>query len=257
MGRLDQVIKERMAEAVARSYYRPWHRRMGGRFFLLFLGLIGFGLVYFAYLTVSSVSHIRRGDIYNRDIGTWISEDQFVANQKLVAEVVTEDDPWLGASEPLIFVVAYESFACPFCKADQPEIKKMLAEFGSIVRFVTKDFPTEGLHPDVFSAHLAAGCAQDQGKYWEYRDLLFANQGDFKKDNLKKLASQLGLNARDFNQCLDQDKYNQEIRQDYASGVQAGAIGTPSYVINSNLIPGAISFDMWKKIIAFILKEGY
>ena len=188
---------------------------------------------------------------------SWISQDQFVANQKLVAEVVTEDDPWLGATEPLVFIVAYESLACPFCKADQPEIKKMLAEFGGVVRFVTKDFPTEGLHPDVFSAHLAAGCANEQGKYWEYRDLLFANQGNFKNDNLKKLAGQLGLNSRDFNQCLDQDKYNQEIRQDYASGVQVGAIGTPSYVVNGNLIPGSISFDMWKKIIAFILSEGY
>ena len=55
----------------------------------------------------------------------------------------------------------------------------------------------------------------------------------------------------------DSEKFAKEIRQDYADGVQAGVVGTPSYLINGHLIPGSISYEMWEEIIGFILKETY
>lgn len=257
MSNFDQKIKERMDNVVVRHYFKPWHKRFWGRALIVLAAIFVLVFIFFIYKVAFSFVHIRKGDIWNREVGVWVSPEQFKTNQEAIANLITDDDPWLGAKDPLIFIVAYDSMACPFSKADQPEIKKMLAEFGSTVRFVVKDFPTEGLHPNVFEAHLASGCANEQGKYWEYRDLLFANQGNFKRDNLKVLAKQLGLDNKKFDECLNTDKYNQEIRQDYAGGVQADVIGTPSYVINGNLIPGAISFDNWKKIIGYILKEGY
>lgn len=257
MRPIEQKIKQRMSEAVVRSYFKPWHKRTWAKVLFFFLAIIFILVVYFIYLTASSFIHLRKGDIYNQQIGAWITPVQFENNQKALADLLSDDDPWLGAEKPLIFVVAYESLACPFCKADQAEIKKMLGQFGTFVRFVTKDFPTEGLHPNVFEAHLAAGCANEQGKYWEFRDKAYANQGNFSRDNFKTWARELGLDSAKFNKCLDEDKYNQEIRQDYAEGVQAGVIGTPSYVINGNIIPGAIGFDMWKEIVAYILNENY
>lgn len=257
MGLLEQKIKARLDDVRVRHYYKPWPKRLWGRIIIILLVVIAVSVLYFIYLTFNSWNHIRKGDVYSPEAGIWVSQDQFIKNQQDIADIISDDDPWLGAKEPLVFIVAYESMSCPFCKADQPEIKKLLADFGTTVRFVTKDFPTEGLHPNVFNAHLAAGCANEQSKYWEYRDLLFANQDNFKRDNLKALAKQLGLDMSKFVPCLEQDQYNQEIRQDYASGVQVGVIGTPSYLINGNLIPGSINFETWKKIIAYILKETY
>ncbi len=253
---IEDKIKERMDKAVIQSYYIPWYKRIWGKFLILVAIVVLFLLLYFVYLLINNMWHINRGDIYNPELG-WVTDEQFVQSQELVTELMTDDDPWLGAEQPLIFIVAYESFGCPYCKANQTDIKAMIAKFGSIARFITKDFPTDALHLGATEAHLAAACAHEQNKYWEYHDILFTNQGDFTKNQLKEYAKSVGLNQQQFDECLDTEKYKQEIKQDYASGVQAGVEGTPSYIINGNLFPGTISIALWEEIIGFILKEGF
>lgn len=254
---IEDKIKARIDQAQVRSYYKPWFRRGWGRVATVLGVILILVVLYFLYLVINNIWHLKRGEFYSIDTNTWISQVEFEKNQQAVAELMTDDDPWLGSEEPLVYVAAFESFACPYCQDSQADIKTMLAEFGGLVRFVTKDFPTEGLHPNVFDAHLAAACADEQGRYWEYHDLLYQNQEHFDRDNLKKLASQVGINMNQFNECLTSEKYAQEIREDYSDGVQAGIQGTPSYLINGNLIPGQIPLDVWKDIIGFILKEGY
>jgi protein-disulfide isomerase len=106
----------------------------------------------------------------------------------------------------------------------------------------------------------AAECASDQNKFWEYHDLLFAsqngeNQGAFSKDNLKKLAVQLGLDAKAFNDCLDTGKYTQIIQQQTALARQIGVQSTPSFVINGTPLVGGQPFEAFQQIIEqFITK---
>ena len=254
---IEDKIKKRVDDSVVKSYYKPWHKRWWGRGLILLAILFLLGVFYSAYVLIRGFVHAQRGEFFDANAGVWLSEEQYIINQKFAADLLTDDDPWLGADEPLINIIAYESFGCPFCKSNQADLKKMLANFGSIVRFTTKDFPTEGLHPGVLDAHLAAACANEQGKFWEYHDLLYANQKEFTRDELKDWAKSLGMVMPDFNECLDSDKYNQEIKQDYAMGAQAGVIGTPSYVINGNLIPGVIGYDVWEEIVGFIVKGEF
>ncbi len=251
-------IKARMEDVVVRSYYKPWHKRWWGRVFIAVLFLMVVGVIYFGFLTFSSLRHIQKGEIYSPDAGLWMTPDQLANSQEIAANLLSDDDPWIGAEKPLVNVIVYEDFGCPFCKENQADIKKMMSKFASIVRLTAKDFPNEGLHKGVFDAHLAAGCANDQGRYWEYRDLLYKNQGDeFTRPQLKDLAKTLGLDMLQFNDCMDTDKHNQEIRQDYASGVNLEVAGTPSYLINGSLIPGEITYDIWEQIIGFIIKGEY
>lgn len=252
---VEQKIKSRVADAVVKSYYKPWYKRAWGVAIIIILALILLFSIFFAFQIINSIRHLNNGEIFNPESGVWVSQEQFKNNQLLMAELMTEDDPWLGAEEPYIFVVAFESFSCPYCKENQEDIKKMLENFGSIVRFMPKDFPTEGLHPNVMDAHLAASCANEQGSYWEYHDLLYQHQGDFERDQLKSYAQEIGLNIENFNACMKEDRYEREIRQDYANGVQQGAIGTPTYVINGEVISGTISYDKWEEIIGYILKQ--
>lgn len=58
-----------------------------------------------------------------------------------------------------------------------------------------------------------------------------------------------------FKACLSDEKYAQEVRRDFAQGVELGVVGTPSYVVNGQLIPGAIPFDLWEQIIGFIIQQ--
>jgi len=253
---LKKELRERIKDVEAQSHFKPWFKRWWGKVIILLIILSIILFIYFSYLLFNNYRNLKKGNIYYEDLGTWITTEQYRENQKIVGEIMTEDDPWLGAEEPLIYIIAFESFACPFCRDNQEDLQKMITKFGKIIRFIFKDFPTEGLHENVFQAHLGAACAQEQGRFWEYHDLLFANQGDFTKNNLKYLAQNSGLNSRDFNSCLDEEKFSQEIRQDYAQGVQAGVAGTPSYLINGQLIPGAISYETWEEIIALIIKQG-
>lgn len=254
---LKKEFKERVKDAEAKSHFIPWKRRWWGRMIIGFIVLFIILFIYFVYLIFNNYNNLKQGNIYNKELGDWITIDQFKDNQKIIGELMTEDDPWLGSEEPLIYIVGYESFGCPYCKDDQADLMNMITKFSSIIRYITKDFPTEGLHEDVFNAHLAAACANEQGVYWEYRSILFDNQGNFDKNNLKLLAKNLGLNIKDFNSCLDNDKYSQEIRQDYANGVQSNVSGTPSYIVNGQLITGTINYETWETIIALILKKGF
>lgn len=252
---VEKRIKERMDNAKVKSYYKPWHKRWWARLIIIFLVIAVISLMYLGVSVINSTRHIKNGEFFNETLGVWITQEQYVENQKLIADLISGDDPWLGAEEPVINIVVYESFGCPYCKDNQVDIKKMIAKFSPLVRFTVKDFPTEALHPDVFPAHLAADCANDQGRYWEYHDELFANQdAGFSRNNLQGIAKKLGLNSKEFDQCLINEEFSQEIRQDYASGVQLGVVGTPTYIINGTVIPGALSMEMWEEIIGYIIK---
>jgi len=253
---VQNKIKARMEQAIVKSYFKSWYKRWWGKLLLLIGILFLLSLLYFSFFFVNDFRHIMAGDVFNEDLGVWISFEQYKDNQKEISDVLTEDDPYLGVDEPLVYIVAYESFGCPYCKDNQEDIKAMIDKFGPIVRFVVKDFPTEGLHKNVFNAHLAAGCAQEQGKFWEYHDILFANQNKFAFSQLKQYAVEIGLNENKFSKCLDNEDHAQEIRQDYAQGVDLGVTGTPSYVINGQLVPGVIPMALWKEIIGFIIKQN-
>ena len=251
---IKKRIKDRMSDAVVKSYYKPWHKRVSGRIFLVFIALVLFLAIYFIVRVGIGYYHVKKGDIYNEKLNIWLSQEQYVANQKLVADLMTDDDPWLGADNPIINVVAYESFACPFCKADQETLKRVMKKFGPLLRFTTKDYPTEGIHPGAFDAHLAASCANEQGVYWEYHDLLFEGDPQFDRKNLKLLSKNLGIDISQFNDCLADEKYASEIRQDYASGVELDIPGAPTYIINGEIIGGGLSYEYWEEIIGYILK---
>ncbi len=105
-----------------------------------------------------------------------------------------------------------------------------------------RDFPIAG-HQYAQKAAEASECADDQGKFWEYHDLMFANQSALDVDSLKGYAEQLGLDAGKFNDCLDSGEQSSEVQKDYEDGQNAGVSGTPNFFINGQLVPGAIPFE--------------
>jgi len=89
--------------------------------------------------------------------------------------VSLDDDPVKGDPNAPVTVVEYSDFQCPFCKRfyqqTLPQLEKNYIETGK-VKFVYKDFPLDSIHPNARPAHIAAECADEQGKFWEYHDLL-------------------------------------------------------------------------------------
>lgn len=152
--------------------------------------------------------------------------------------------PILGEEKAKIQIVVFSDYQCPFCekffKQVEPILRDQYIKTGQ-AKIAWRDFAFLG--PESLWAAEASRCANDQGKFWQYHDLLFnrqngENQGAFSKDNLKKFASELGLNRTDFDTCLDGGKYTQAVTDDTGYGQSIGVSGTPATFINGEFLEG-------------------
>jgi protein-disulfide isomerase len=107
-------------------------------------------------------------------------------------------------------------------------------------------------------AALAAECADEQGRFWEYHDTLFANQGGlaFTDSKLKEYARKLKLNPRTFGECLDSGKHREKVEGETAVAASLGARGTPTFFVNGRLLVGAQPFEAFRTVIEEELKKG-
>ncbi|MBV9215797.1 MAG: thioredoxin domain-containing protein [Acidobacteria bacterium] len=153
--------------------------------------------------------------------------------EPLLQQVTADaDDPALGPAGAPVTVIMFSDFQCSACAATHPEMKKILAENPGKIRFVVRDFPLESIHSNTFNAAKAANAAANQGKFWEYIDILYKNQDAEDDASLKKYAAQLGLNAQQFELDFNSEKTAAEIRKDIADGETLGLSWTPSIFVN-------------------------
>ena len=171
-------------------------------------------------------------------------------------QVSADDDPYIGSIKAPLTLIEFSDFQCPFCRNffnnTLPEIKRNYVDTGKI-RLVYRDFPISSVHKSAQKAAEASECADEQGKFWEYHDILFNNQKVWEIDNttteLKNYASALNLDINGFSTCLDSGKYSSEVANDIKDGAKAGITGTPTFFINDIKIVGAQPYDYFKNII--------
>jgi protein-disulfide isomerase len=135
-----------------------------------------------------------------------------------------------------VTVVEFTDFQCSACGGMYPVVEEVLKSYGPRVHFVMRNFPLTTLHPNAYNAALAAQAAKAQGKFWEYIDLLFKNQGTLDRDSLKKYASQVGLDRKQFDGDFDSAKYEPVVRRDIEDGEEYGVEATPTFFINGVIL---------------------
>lgn len=168
-----------------------------------------------------------------------------------IVQVSADDDPALGPQDAPVLIVEFSDFQCGYCARFATEtLNQILDTYGDQVRFVYRDFPLTSMHPYAQKAAEATQCAYEQGKYWEYSDLLFQNQQALDVDSLKGYAQQLGLETGAFNECLDSGRYTSEVQNDLAQGQGYGVTGTPTFFINGRMLVGAKPFSDFQAMIA-------
>jgi len=150
----------------------------------------------------------------------------------IVQNISTDDDPAQGKSTAPVTVVMFTDFQCSACAGVHPTLKKVLAEYADKVRFVVRDFPLEQIHANAFQAAVAAGAAHAQGKFFEYTEVLYANQNALDAASLKKFAADAGLNIKQFEADSASQKIADEIRKDIEDGKRYGLSGTPTIFVN-------------------------
>jgi protein-disulfide isomerase len=165
-------------------------------------------------------------------------------------------DPAVGPASAPVTLIEFSDFQCPFCQRVEPTLKELRTKYGDKLRIVWKDFPLTQIHPQAFKAGEAGHCAGDQGKYWEYHDRLFANQQALQPADLKKHATDLGLDATAFGTCLDSSKYGERVRDGVALGERLGVNSTPTVFINGRRFSGAQPLDVFVAAIDEELARG-
>src|SRR5216117_1850385 len=117
-------------------------------------------------------------------------------------EVAYDEARVKGDREAPITVIEFADFQCPYCNKIQATLNDLLAKYNGRVKLAFRDFPLRELHPQAQSAAEAARCAGDQGKFWEFHDILFRDQSKLKEADLMANARALGLDAESFQSCL-------------------------------------------------------
>jgi protein-disulfide isomerase len=144
-----------------------------------------------------------------------------------------------GAESGSVTVVEFTDFHCPFCRRTQPTIAEVLARFGDKVTHVHRDFPIARIHPQAPRAHVAARCAGDQGRFWQYHAKLYAGPPRSTTEQLRTYARDAGLDVAVFEQCLRTSKHEAAVEADIEEGKRLGVTGTPTYFINGRRLVGA------------------
>ncbi|MBI2998554.1 MAG: DsbA family protein [Deltaproteobacteria bacterium] len=167
--------------------------------------------------------------------------------------------PTLGTTVAPVTIIEFSDFQCTFCKkfwADTlPGLKETHIKKGQ-VRFTYRHFAILGKRS--VEAAKGAECAGEQGKFWEYHDKLFSNQGGlaFTNAKLRRYAQELGLEMRPFSRCLDSDTYVKKIEGETAVAAFLGARGTPTFFVNGRLLAGAQPFEAFQNVIEDELRKS-
>jgi protein-disulfide isomerase len=168
------------------------------------------------------------------------------------AEDYADDDPVLGNDNAQLTIVEFSDFQCPYCKRfrDQTfdQLKKQYIDTGK-VKLVYRDFPLSSIHPMAQKAAEAGECADEQGKFWEYHDKIYENQQLLSIDSLKQWAKDLSLDTTKFNNCLDSEKYANEVKNDLNDATSSGGQGTPYFLVGNTQLSGAYPFDAFQQAI--------
>jgi len=154
-----------------------------------------------------------------------------------------------GNPKAKVMIVEFSDFQCPFCGQVQSTLRSVLAKHGDGVALAFRDMPVSQIHPLAMGAAEAARCAGEQGKFWEYHDLLFGDQGGLDKPGLTTKAEKLQLDRKQFDACVASEKYKTQIQQDSQEGMRAGVNGTPGFFINGVFFSGAQPEATFDKLI--------
>ena len=155
----------------------------------------------------------------------------------------------MGEPNAPVVIEEFSDFQCSHCRtfhqSTGAQIIEQYVETGQVY-FIFRNYAFIGR--ESLAAANGSMCAAEQGKFWEYADILFANQsgqdaGAFSDRRLEAFAENINLDTALFRSCMRENRYQDQVLQDYQAGVSNGINSTPSFIINGKLVTGALPFS--------------
>jgi protein-disulfide isomerase len=148
-----------------------------------------------------------------------------------------------GPAAPPVTIVEFEDYQCPYCRAMAPQLDSLRAAMPDRFAIVHRHYPL-GNHAFARPAALAAECAGEQQRFREYAAALYAGQDSLPRISWGRLARQVGVqDTARFDACVRSQRLASNVDRDLAAGHRLGVSGTPTFLVNDVLVPGAISAE--------------
>jgi len=178
-------------------------------------------------------------------------------------EISIDDDPVKGDPNAPITIIEFSDFQCPFCSRFSSQTLPLLEENyidPGKVKLVYKDMPLR-IHPNARMAHIAAECADEQGKFWEYHDILFIEQSQWQRlspsnldTTLTNFAAGLEMQSTEFQSCMKSPEIAMEVNDDALEARSYGVNGTPTFFIGNEkngfaILVGAQPYSVFERMI--------
>jgi protein-disulfide isomerase len=169
---------------------------------------------------------------------------------------VASHTPTTGADKPVVEVIEFADFECPYCSVMANALNEVKPRFeGKAVRFAYRHFPL-AFHPKARPAAEFSQCAKEQGRFWQVHDHIYANMSEMGRDELMARASDLGLDSAKLEACLASERPGREVEADFEAGKRVGVEGTPTLYINGRRFQGRPTAEGIAQAIEAELQSG-
>lgn len=168
---------------------------------------------------------------------------------------LTRKDPILGASSPKVVIVYFGDYACQSCSKLSNSLENIVEDFEGEVTVVWKDFPNTSLNSESMNAAVAAQCAHEQNKFWEYHSLLMSHQSELGNDLYVAAMKEVGLKEGKFTRCIKANRPEDEIKASLDQVTDLNLTVAPTLFINGERYTGQISQAELAQIVRDIIEE--
>lgn len=220
-------------------------------------------LIVIAVVGIAAILYLKQSPVSN-DTGAAEAQAAYAAAQRDYAKAGPPKPYVMGNPKAPVVIEEFADFECPVCGSyatvTEPDVRKRVIDPG-LAYYKYYDFPLP-MHHNTQTASNAAACADEQGKFWEMHDQLFAGQDSWGlnpdgatqvTDNPTSVfsgyAKAIGLNTAQFDQCLATKKYQSRVNANAADGFRRNVNQTPTFFVNGKMFAGSIPYDALKKAV--------
>ncbi|MEI8298306.1 MAG: thioredoxin domain-containing protein [Pseudomonadota bacterium] len=164
-------------------------------------------------------------------------------------DAIPGSGPARGLAGAAVTVVEFADFQCPYCVNIAPTLSRLLADHPSHVRLEFRQLPLTTLHAEAERAAEASVCADEQQRFWEFHDAVFATQGRFDAGTLIESATKVGVDIKAFRECLTSGRPEKVIKRDTQAADELAIAGTPAIFVNGRFLAGAVSYEQLSAVI--------
>lgn len=154
-----------------------------------------------------------------------------------------------GPAEAPVTIMTFSDYQCPYCIRSEPVLAEVLSRYPEQVRLIHRHFPLDSIHPQARPAAEAAMCADEQGRFWDFHDAIFARGGRLEADSFAEIGRELELDLETLGQCMGERRYRDFVQSDFEAGEAAGVTGTPAFFVNGIALKGARNADEISEIV--------